>query len=100
LILSPRQYDLTIFTDGHLILENHFKIPDLFILDKQLSGVDGLDICQFLKGQSETKAIPVIMLSASPGIEKASRSAGANDALEKPFKVKALRDMVARYVHP
>lgn len=99
LIFSPDQYNLIIFAEGYRLFDNQFSTPDLFILDKQLSGIDGLDICQFLKKQAKTKDIPVIMLSASPNIIKASKSAGADDALEKPFKINVLRDMVDRYVH-
>ena len=60
-------------------------LPDLFLLDKQLAGADGTDICRFLKGQQKTKNIPVVMISANPGIKEISVDAGADAFIEKPF---------------
>jgi len=95
LIFERAGYMVTVFTNGEPLLNNAFELPDIFILDKQLSGVDGLDICRFLKQQDLTKHIPVIMLSASPHIGGLSRLAGADGFLEKPFKMRELRDIVA-----
>ena len=96
-VFDPANYNVTIFPNGTEILCNECPVPDIYILDKQLSGVDGLDICRFLKGQEQTKHIPVIMLSASPNIGLLAESAGANNILEKPFEIKTLRKMVAGY---
>jgi DNA-binding response OmpR family regulator len=90
LILQREGFDVQIISNGKDILKNAFTIPDLFILDKQLSGVDGVDICLHLKKQKKTKNIPVIMISASPGIGTLAIEAGADDYLEKPFDIKAL----------
>ena len=98
LIFERAGYEITVFPDGTPLLNNDFERPDIFILDKQLSGVDGLDICRFLKTQDSTKNVPVIMLSASPHISRSAQLAGADDFLEKPFKMKELRDMVAKHV--
>jgi two-component system phosphate regulon response regulator PhoB len=66
--------------------------PDLLLLDLMLPGVDGLDVCRELKGDSKTKAIPIIMLSAKGeeadivlGLEL-----GADDYLTKPFSPRVL----------
>jgi CheY-like chemotaxis protein len=99
LIFDPQQYAVTILPNGHPLLQQQHAVPDLYILDKQLSGVDGLDICRFLKTQPATRHIPVIMLSASPHIHPQALHAGADDALEKPFSVQALRDMVNKHLH-
>jgi CheY-like chemotaxis protein len=79
-------------------LNNKFDIPDLFLLDKQLSGVDGIDICRYLKEQKATSHLPVIMISANPNIGKLSEEAGADAYIEKPFEVKHLLEMVERYI--
>jgi DNA-binding response OmpR family regulator len=91
-------YDVTNFRDAEPILNGRYERPDLFILDKQLSGIDGLDICRFLKKQESTKDIPVIMLSASPGIDKMAKAAGADDAIEKPFTLKLMRETLNKYL--
>jgi len=98
LILKRAGYDVTSFSDGELLLENKFELPDLFILDKQLSGVDGLDVCRFLKGQESTKDIPVIIISASPYVANFATDAGANDFIEKPFKTKELLEIIKKHI--
>jgi DNA-binding response OmpR family regulator len=97
-IFNRDKYEVAIYANGTEIFKNNYLLPDLFILDKQLSGIDGLDICSFLKKQNETKNIPVIMLSASPNLGKFAKSAGADNTLEKPFHIKELRAMVERYL--
>jgi CheY-like chemotaxis protein len=98
LILERSGYDITIYPHGEPLLENDYELPDLFILDKQLSGVDGLDICSYLKQQPATKDIPVVMISASPHIARLAKQAGADDFVEKPFKMHELRQIIARHL--
>jgi CheY-like chemotaxis protein len=83
-----------IFSDAKAVLANAFVVPDIFLLDKQLSGVDGLEICRHLKQLPATKDIPVIMLSATPHIENMAIAAGAEAFVEKPFSNKALVALV------
>ena len=94
LIFERAGYQVTIFTDGDPILNNQFEVPDIFVLDKQLLGVDGLDICRYLKQDERTKNVPVIMLSANPHIGILSAEAGADDFLEKPFRTSILLEKV------
>lgn len=95
-IFDPSEYEVTFYSNGNSILNNKSIIPDMYILDKQLSGVDGLDICRYLKSQQGTSHIPVIILSASPYIQGQAAAAGADSTLEKPFAIHDLRDMVQR----
>jgi two-component system alkaline phosphatase synthesis response regulator PhoP len=61
--------------------------PDLVLLDLMLPGVDGMRVCQTLRGAPDTATIPVIMLTARG--EEAERIAGfelgADDYVTKPF---------------
>jgi CheY-like chemotaxis protein len=98
LIFASTDYDVTIYKNGSFLLENSFQIPDLFILDKQLSGVDGLDLCRFLKQLKGTQNIPVIIISASPGIERLAEEAGAETVIHKPFKIHTIRDVTATFL--
>ena|SRR3569833_769284 len=98
LIFSPAEYEMVVYPNGTPLLTAYAVIPDIYILDKQLSGIDGLDICKFLKQQPATMHLPVIMLSASPNIHRLAKAAYADDALEKPFRIKDLRDMVVRHL--
>lgn len=69
--------------------------PDLAILDLMLPGMDGLEICQNIRRTSETKATPVLMVTAK-GEESdvvLGLGLGADDYISKPFSPK---EIVAR----
>lgn len=98
LIFERAGYDVDIHGEAISILENKYNCPDLFLLDRQLSGQDGLKICRFLKSQTLTKDIPVIIVSATPGIGKLAEEAGANDFIEKPFQMNDLLSIVEKWI--
>ncbi len=94
IILQKEGYSVEVLPEGTKILNDQYNLPDLFILDKQMPGTDGLDLCRYLKKQQKTKAIPVIMVSASPNISTLSIEAGADDYIEKPFEMAYLLEKV------
>jgi DNA-binding response OmpR family regulator len=98
LILGRAGYEVEIKTNGIDILENKFSTPDIFIIDRLMSGVDGLDVCRFLKSQKKTRHIPVIVVSASPNIRNLAGEAGADDCLEKPFDMHHLLRMIEEHL--
>ena len=98
LICSRAGYEVTMFSNGEQIMENKFDLPDIFLLDKQLSGADGIEICRFLKAQDSTRHIPVIIVSASPNLDKQASAAGADGFLEKPFKMKLLLELLKKHI--
>lgn len=94
-IFDSALFTVSAYADADFMLHTQFEYPDIFILDKQLSGIDGLEICRFLKTTDATRHIPVIMLSASPDIIRLSAEYGANAAIEKPFKTKRILELVS-----
>ena len=66
--------------------------PDLIVLDWMLPHVSGLEICRQLKTGKDTRAIPVIMLSArSEEVDKVrGLETGADDYMIKPYSVAEL----------
>lgn len=94
--LERAGYRFKAFAEASLFLNFIQKSrPDLIILDWMLPDADGLELCRFLKNKSETKDIPVIMLTAKS--EEVDRvlglEMGADDYISKPFSV---RELVAR----
>ena len=99
IIFEKAGYAIEIKKDGEDVLKNKFTFPDLFLVDKQLSGYSGLDVCRHLKSQEQTKDIPVVMISAAPDIGALSQQAGADSYIEKPFEIKDLLKVVNFYVY-
>jgi len=98
-IILEREGYLTInCRNGYGIFDGTVEIPDVYMIDRQLSGSDGLEICKYLKRQSTTSNIPVIVLSASPGVENIAKSAGADAFIEKPFSKKNLVQTVENVI--
>jgi two-component system alkaline phosphatase synthesis response regulator PhoP len=66
--------------------------PDMIVLDLNLPGMDGLDVCRTLRRESD---VPIIMLTAR--VEETDRliglELGADDYITKPFSP---RELVAR----
>lgn len=98
LIFEKAGYEVAVYGEAGSILENKYKSPDLFLLDRQLSGYDGLKLCTFLKDQPATKHIPVIIVSATPGLASLANEAGADDFMEKPFQMKELLEKVKKWI--
>ncbi len=67
------------------IAEDH---PDLIILDITLPGLDGFEVCRRIKGNPETRHIPVLFLSGktTPADILCGNLAGADQYITKPFK--------------
>src|SRR5258708_17302498 len=61
--------------------------PDLVLIDVRLPGMDGFELCRRLKGDSELRYIPIVLLTgdSSPDIHVQAMQSGANDFLAKPF---------------
>ncbi len=61
--------------------------PDLIVLDVMMPKLDGIQVCQRLKGNSRTASLPVLMLTAKVQVTDTvtGLSAGADDYLPKPF---------------
>jgi two-component system phosphate regulon response regulator PhoB len=63
--------------------------PDLILLDWMLPGTSGIELCRRLKAAGETRAIPIIMISArSEEIDRVrGLETGADDYMIKPYSV-------------
>ncbi len=63
--------------------------PDLILLDWMLPNVSGIEICRRLKSRNETRATPIIMLSArSEEVDRVrGLETGADDYVVKPYSV-------------
>lgn len=62
--------------------------PDIFLLDVDMPGMDGYELCRRIKARPESKQVPVIFLSGHDRLEDvlAGYDAGAEDYVTKPFE--------------
>lgn len=91
--LAREGYRVTGLNSGEEALKAVRKSPpDLVLLDLMLPGMNGTEICMILKGDPQTRHIPIVMLTAKSedsdivtGLE-----IGADDYITKPFSPKVL----------
>lgn len=88
--LKSEGFDVLTAADGDeamlLVAE---EAPDIIVLDWMLPGISGIEICRRLKSKPETRAIPVLMLSArSEEVDRVrGLETGADDYVVKPYSV-------------
>lgn len=77
-------------TDAMMVVKE--ERPDLVILDWMLPGLAGIEICRQIRARPETKALPVIMLTArgEEGDRIRGLQTGADDYVVKPFSISEL----------
>jgi DNA-binding response OmpR family regulator len=73
---------------------------DLVLLDLNLQDIDGLEFCRRISSGQQTARLPIIMLSATIGDQwkSASRAAGADDVVAKPFDIEHLLDRLRTHL--
>ena len=67
--------------------------PDLVVLDLNLPGMSGVEVCRALRSRTDTAAVLIIMLTArmSEDDRVAGFDAGADDYMTKPFSMRELK---------
>ena len=70
--------------------------PDLVLLDVQMPGIDGFEVCRRIKATPDTRLLPVVMMTALNALKDrvAALDAGADDFLAKPVAAIELRARV------
>ncbi|WP_371229285.1 response regulator [Roseovarius sp. 2305UL8-3] len=97
------------FIDGHtmetassavdaldLLARPDGEVFDCFLLDIQMPGTDGIELCKIIRGRPDHRSTPILMLTAMSDkayIDKAF-AAGASDYITKPFEVEELRGRI------
>jgi CheY-like chemotaxis protein len=78
---------------GHLVLSD---APDLIIVDVEMPYINGYEFVEALKGDLETRDIPVIFLTVDENVAVHAKRLGAAAYLNKPVMLDALLDTVRR----
>jgi DNA-binding response OmpR family regulator len=83
-------FEVELASDGPSALDAvAARRPDLVILDLNLPGLDGLEVCRRLRTSSD---VPIVMLTARGEVDERVEGleTGADDYLAKPFKFEEL----------
>jgi PAS domain S-box-containing protein len=87
--LLAAHYTVESFAEGAAVIErlSEGDLPDLILLDWQMPGVTGLEVCQFLRERYDEVTLPILMLTARDAKTDFTEglSAGANDYVAKPY---------------
>ena len=91
--LEKEGYDVTVAADGEeALIQVDERLPDLVVLDWMLPKVSGIEVCRRLRSRSETRNVPIIILTARG--EETDRirglDTGADDYVVKPFSMTEL----------
>lgn len=64
-------------------------VPDLVLLDINMPGMTGYEVCEHLKNEGQTSAVPVIFLSALDDVLDKVKAfeVGGSDYITKPFQI-------------
>lgn len=94
--LIKEDYQIFSALNGELALKvAEAKKPDLILLDIQMPGMDGFEVCKKLKEIETCKSIPIIFITARTDIEDIVKAfdTGAKDYITKPIN---RRELLAR----
>jgi signal transduction histidine kinase len=101
-MLESQGYEVRSVTNGTTALMGiRAQAPDVILLDINMPGMNGYEVCQELKADPQTRDIPVIFISAlHEAFDKVKAFAvGAVDFIAKPFQVEEVIARINNQLH-
>ena len=100
LILNAKEFEIKSISEWQDIYSVNASFnPDLIILDINLNGIDGRDICKELRKQKDTEHIPIILYSAH-GENVDYNLCNAQAFITKPFEISHLVKTIEKLIAP
>jgi putative two-component system response regulator len=100
-LLDREGYHVASVGSGELALEAIDRNPpDLVLLDVQMPGLSGFEVCRRLKDEAQTRLTPVVLITAHDAKRHRIRGiqAGADDFLSKPINSEELHARVTSLI--
>lgn len=90
--LKLEGFDVTTYQNGAEFLEGYMANPrsQCYVIDINLGGITGAELCKKLKSDTNSKDSYVILISANPEVEYLAAESGADSYMLKPFSQKEL----------
>ena len=96
--LLSKQYGIAEFSNGEEMLEtlSMKPPPSILLLDWELPGISGIEVCRFVRERFDETALPILMLTSRSKDEDFIEGlrAGANDYLAKPIDLDRLFSLI------
>ncbi len=91
-VLGSNGYDVRSASSGPEALERvREDVPDIVLLDIQMPGMNGYEVCRRLRENAATQFLPVVMVTSSDQEVRVNAiEAGADDFIIKPFNKQEL----------
>ena len=85
-LLAEEGYEVVLASDGEEALGlAELENPEVILLDINMPGIDGIEVCKRLKAREETRYIPIIIITALDDRGFLAYLEGADDFVTKPF---------------
>ncbi|MBV9209938.1 MAG: response regulator [Acidobacteria bacterium] len=97
LTFADEGFEVTTVSNGDLAIEKIEELaPDIILADIHMPGLNGYEVCEFVKRSERFRHIPVMLLVGSfePFNEAEARRVSADDYLTKPFQ--SIRQLVSK----
>jgi DNA-binding response OmpR family regulator len=86
--LTEEGYQVILATNGaEAIGLAELENPEVILLDINMPGIDGIEVCKKLKAQEKTQFIPIIIITALEDSGFIAYLEGADDFVSKPFNL-------------
>jgi DNA-binding response OmpR family regulator len=96
------QYTIIEAQDGETGLQLAIEtVPDIVVSDIMMPKLSGIEFCKMLKQDERISHIPVVLLTAKGDVETEFQGleTGADDYIQKPFKLKLLKSRINNLVN-
>lgn len=89
-IFLERKHSVSAAPDGvQGLAAAKLNVPDAIVLDVDMPGLNGYEVCARLRAGPETRLVPILMLTGTTNFPGAMHglACGADDHITKPFNV-------------
>jgi len=101
--LAGEGYDVDWFGDPEAALRQALvEPPSVVLLDVGMPHLDGWELCEILRRQTQTRHVPVLFLTGRAEVRDriTAMQVGGSDFISKPFRARDLRAKVRALISP